>query len=133
MFTSVGRLEYSDNPYKLVVRVDPEIARYYFEQVTKIGHIDLNRQRWAPHISVVRKEIPVNKSVWNKYQGSKVTFHYDHYVYNDRVYYWLNAYSEELESIRKELGLTRVSKITQSPSGAHRFHITIGNTKHNQM
>jgi hypothetical protein len=129
MFTSVGRLEYSDNPYKLIVRVDPEIVRYYFEQVTKIGHIDLNRQRWPPHISVVRKEVPVNKSAWNKYQGSRITFNYDHYVYNDHVYYWLNAYSDQLEVIREELGLTCVSKFTQSPDGRRRFHITIGNLK----
>lgn len=129
MFTSVGRLEYSANPYKLIVKVDPEISRYYFYQITQVAHIDLNRQRYAPHISVVRKETPVNLEYWNKYKNLKIIFEYDHYVYNDKTYYWLNVFSEQLESIRKELGLTRVSAITRSPDGRHKFHMTIGNKK----
>lgn len=129
MFTSIGRIEYYKDPYKLVVKVDPEISRYYFEQATKVAHIDLNRQRYPPHISVVRKEMPINMGAWGKYHGDKAVFQYEHFVYNNHIYYWLNAYSDQLEYIRNELGLARISRITQSPDGKHRFHCTIGNIK----
>lgn len=129
-FKSVGRLEYHENPYKVIVRVDPGISNYYYYQITQLAHIDIQRQRWAPHISVVRKEMPRFLNFWKKYEGAKIPFEYEYYVYNDNRYYWLNVYSPKLEEIRKELGLTRVSAITRGPDGKHRFHITIGNTKH---
>lgn len=129
MFTSTGRLEYYKNPLKLIVKVDPEISRYYFEQATKIAHIDLNRQRYAAHISVVRREKPLNMRLWNKYHNQLVEFNYEHYLYNNHVYYWLNAWSEQLELIREELGLARVSEFTRGPDNRHRWHITIGNVK----
>lgn len=132
MFKCTGILEYSENPYKLIVKVPFDIVNYYHFQISQWAHVDLNRQRYAPHISVVRKEIPKNLSVWRKYHGKRVGFEYDHVVYNDQTYFWLNAFSSDLETVRNELGLTRVSKLTQSPDGKHRFHITIGNLKPNE-
>lgn len=127
MFLSSGRLKYFQNPYKLIVEVDQGISDFYRTLVPK--YIKLNRQMYPAHISVVRKEIPPNLTVWGKYQNRVVEFEYEGYQYNNDTYYWLNVYSKELEEIRAELGLTRVSAITRSPDGRHKFHTTIGNLK----
>lgn len=127
MFKSVGILQYSENPYKLIVEIDPEISNYYRSLVPR--YIRLNKQMYAPHISVIRNELLTNLSAWAKYQGKEISFEYEGHVYNGEVYYWLNVYSEELENIRLELGLTSVSDVTKSPDGRHKFHTTLGNLK----
>jgi len=127
MFKAVGNLVYSNDPYKLIVSVDDEIGKYYRSLVPK--YLAVRKPMYPTHISVVRKQIPVNLSVWNKYQGQEIAFDYDNHIYNDEVYYWLNAYSKQLEDIRLELGLENTSRFTRSNDGRHKFHITIGNTK----
>jgi hypothetical protein len=131
MFKSIGILKYAivdlDPPYKLSLEIDKNISRYYFSLIPK--HIRLQSQMYAPHISVVRKETPINLDVWGKYDGEEIEFEYDNYVYNDNTYYWLNVFSDRLEKIRVELGLPVVSGITKSPDGKHKFHTTIGNIK----
>lgn len=66
---------------------------------------------------------------WNLYENKEINFSYEGIICNDEVYYWLGAYSEDLEKIRVELGLSNISPITQPPDRGYRFHITIGNTK----
>lgn len=128
LFQSSGILHYGEN--KLIVEVDRELAKYYFALVPK--SINLQPQRYAPHISVVRKETPPNKQYWDKYEGEIIEFLYEPYVYNDEVYYWLNTFCNRLERIRLELGLPISSQYTRPPSGFDKcFHITIGNTKSN--
>jgi hypothetical protein len=127
MHTSTGILRYSENPYKLIVEVDPEIVRYYRALVPK--WISLNRQKHAAHISVVRKEIPVNLQFWRKYEGQKIDFMYDGVVCWGKVYYWLCAYSDAITNVRLELGLTPTTVLSRPPDGKECFHITIGNLK----
>jgi hypothetical protein len=88
-----------------------------------------NKPMYDPHISVIRNEAVPNLELWNKYHNKAFDFEYDNYVYESRNYLWLNAYSEELEMIRLELGLSKTSEITRSPDGRHKFHITVGNFK----
>ena len=125
MFHSTGQIAYFANPphYKSIVVVDSELARYYRQQVPV--EVKLNRPKYSAHISVVRNEIPVNLNAWAAYEGQAIEFEYEHQIYNDELYYWLNCYSPRLEEIRQELGLTS----TRSPNGAHRFHCTLGNLK----
>lgn len=125
-FRSCGTIEYSEDPYKVVVQVDAEIGRYYLTQLGKTEKV--NKPRYPAHISVVRKELP-RLNYWRKYHGERIEFEYDHVVYNDDIYFWLNAYSSSLEQLREELGLASTSEITRSPDGRHKFHITIGNKK----
>ena len=127
MFKSAGVLQYSDNPLKLIVEVDPDIANFARALVPK--YIRLNKPMYSPHISVVRKAIPPNMDKWGKYNNQIVDFNYDSYVYNDELYYWLNVYSLDLEQIRFDLGLQPYGDVTLSPDFKHRFHITIGNLK----
>jgi len=126
MFKSVGTLRYFNNS-KLIVEIDPEISNYYQSLIPK--YIYYNKQRYAPHISVIRKEIIPNMDLWGKYEGQEVEFEYENLIYMSPNYMWLNIYSEELEAIRLELGLTKTSEITRSPDGRHKFHTTIGNFK----
>lgn len=128
MFCSTGKLIYSNNPYKLTVEVDDDIGKYYRSFLPKAWGVQ--KPMYASHISTVRNEVPVNLSAWGKYQSQDVEFRYDYFVFNDDVYYWLNCFSPTLENVRQELGLPITSEFTRSPDGKHRFHITIGNTKH---
>jgi hypothetical protein len=127
MFKSQGRLQYSQDPVKLIVQVDPGIAYFYRALIPK--YLRVKGQAYPPHISVVRKVIPPNMEVWGKYEGQKVEFEYDTYVFNDSTYYWLNVWSYDLEAVRKELGLKPFGDVTESPDKRHRFHLTLGNTK----
>lgn len=128
MFTSAGTLVYSVNPYKLIVDVDNEICNYYRSLIPK--YFQVRKPMYSSHISVVRNEVPPNLYLWGKYQGVKISFEYEPFIYSDELYYWLNAYSSMLEDIRIELGLSNISNITMSPDRRCKFHITLGNTKH---
>lgn len=128
LFQSTGVLHYGQ--HKLIVLADTEISRYYRALIPK--WINTNPQKYPTHISVVRKEVPPNMDVWGKYEGKEVEFYYTSTIYFGTVYCWLNAFSERLEEIRLELGLSISEKFTQPPSDRWKkcFHITLGNFKH---
>jgi hypothetical protein len=128
MFASTGYLRYFKEPLlKVILEIDQEISDYYRSFVPK--YIKLQRQMYPAHVSVVRKEMPKNMENWCKYDGKLFNFEYEGFIFNDEKYYWLNVFSTELENVREELGLEKVSDITRSPDGKHRFHTTIGNVK----
>lgn len=125
LFRSTGILDYSE-PYRLVVLVDPELVRYYR---TLISDKKCMPQRYAYHITVVRKETPVNLSQWRAYHGHTIDFDYDHNVQQNIVYWWLNCYSPRLTALRVELGLPPSFELTRPPDGTDCFHVTLGNRK----
>ena len=126
-YTTTGRIHVL-NTSKMIVAIDTEISRYYMSLIPK--YVKFNKQRYEPHISVIRNEMPAcNFDQLLKYNKKEIQFEYENYIYNDETYLWLNVYSDELEAIRSELGLSKTSKITKSPDGKHRFHTTIGNFK----
>jgi hypothetical protein len=127
MFVSTGTLQYSLNPTKLIVEVDPGISDFYRSLIPKYLHV--KPQMYDAHISVVRKIDPPNMQFWGKYQCKKLVFKYEHFIYNDELYYWINVNSLTLEKIRTELGLKPFGDVTSSPDGRHKFHITLGNLK----
>ena len=129
MFLSTGILQYSTNPYKLIVLIDQNIIDYYRSLFPK--YIEKpSRQKYPAHISVVRKEIPKNIDLWEKYEGKEIEFFYSPIIQQNNIYYWLNVFSVPLEEIRLELGLVVDSLFFQPPNGFKKtFHITIGNTK----
>lgn len=131
LFKSWGPLAYSrtDNGgYKLIVRVDPDLVNYYRSLMPK--WVKTNKQMYAPHISVVRNETPVNLDCWGKYQDEEVEFAYSPIVYSGQVYYWLNVFCKRLEAVRIELGLPVSTQYTLPPTGFVKcFHLTLGNNK----
>jgi len=132
LYRSSGILKYSKerNNYKLILEVDPGIVLFYKSLIPK--HIPINKQKYDPHISVVRKEIPKNLKFWRLHEEKEIEFEYSNTIYHGEIYWWLNAFSQELENIRIELGLPVSSEFTKPPSEKYIkcFHITIGNTKH---
>ena len=127
MFKSSGTLRYSQDPIKLVVNVDDNISNYYRSLIPK--YIKIQKPMYPAHISVVRKCIPRNMWNWAKYDGLEVSFQYENIIHYDELYFWLNVYSIELESIRTELGLELWGGVSLSCGFNHMFHITISNCK----
>lgn len=123
MLSYFGYLKYFDD--KLIVEVDQSFANFYYSLIPK--YLGVKRQMWPAHISVVRKEIPLNKEYWNKYSGEKTDFEYDNWIYNGTVYYWINIFSKRLEEIRLELGLPVSSEYTVPPEGYVKcYHLSLG-------
>jgi len=126
LYQSTGPLHYEGS--KLIVAVDPHIALFYRSLIPKYHGV--TGQRYAPHISVVRKENPCIMEVWGKHEGEMVDFFYDPIIDNDDRYWWLNVYSHRLEEIRIELGLPNINMYKTPASGFRKiFHMTLGNTK----
>lgn len=120
-----------------MVDVDPELGAYYRALMPK--HLRILPGKYTTHITVVRpeKEIPLNFTVWNKYEGQKIEFLYESRVVHGKMYYWLRVLSKRLEEIRLELGLEleRSKTLTDASYDAPPqpfikfFHCTIGNSK----
>lgn len=105
-----------------IVRVDPEITRYYRWWVKNRYWIDLCKPSWDAHISIVRGEKPEDRlaHLWKKYDGHKVTFKYSHEVYQaDKGEFWMvDVDCPFLLDIRRELN---------RPANWN-LHLTIGRT-----
>jgi hypothetical protein len=128
--SSEGTLVYSIEHtvgHKLVLVIDPGIAETYRALIPKV--VRLNRPKFAPHISVIRKEPVPKVERWGKHDGERVAFEYEPVIYNDETYYWLRCYSPRLIEVRRELGLEYLSELARPPDLADCFHTTIANTK----
>ena len=121
MIKSHGVLQYGPDIRSAVI-IDQQIAAYYLNLVPK--YYSAQPQMYPAHITVVRFgiEIPQNMSAWGKYSGSIIEFEYVPQVEMSRVYFYLNAFSDQIGDIREELGLPRFRF-------SDHYHITIGNMK----
>lgn len=120
LFQSTGRLHYYKN--WLVLYIDQGIADFYRSLIPKARYVQ--GQAYPAHITVVRKGVEnPDMTHWSRYNGKKLKFSYDPYIHNDDTYYWLDAWSGDLNNIRMMFNLPAFRK------GFDRFHITIGNTK----
>lgn len=129
LIQSEGTIEISislDGTSRLVLLVDPEITALARALTPK--SIRLNKQRFAPHITVVRAEGAFSFRSMSL-AGKTIPFEYDPEVQVGEVYYWLNVYSPQLQGIRVWLGLSPSDWYTKPPDGAECFHTTIGNLK----
>jgi hypothetical protein len=126
MFSSSGRLVYSEG-FKLNVEVNDGIALFARALMPKSIRIQL--PRYKPHITVIRNEMLSYTNKWGIYEGELIKFHYESFVRNDDIYYWLRVFSPRLISIRLEMGLPQSSKWSRAPDGFESFHTTIGNLK----
>jgi hypothetical protein len=110
---------------KLVLEVDPGIVDLARALVPKA--VRLNRQKFAPHATVVRDE-PGHLAL-SPFHEVRVEFEYESEVRNNNVYYWLNLHCPRLNAIRVELGLPFWNWACRPPDNQDCFHITIGNCK----
>lgn len=112
--------------FKLIVEVDPELGRFYRSLIPKYLHPQPTR--YAPHITVVRKEVPLVEA-WSHLDSSQINFSYDPEIrYND-VYFWLRCWSTTLLKLRLGMGLPEHTEYTRPPDGEECFHCTVANTK----
>lgn len=121
MFKSTTIIKYLEDVDEVYAFVDKQLVLYYRALVPK--YIPLNKQRYDPHISVVRKEIIIDKTNWNKYNNKEVEFEYTNDIGNNDLYYWINVKCDFLCEIRQSLNLSRTTP------WENKFHITIGNVK----
>ncbi len=130
LFESKGFLHYEcdRSGYKLHLIIDKDIVNYYYSLAPK--YLNLKRQAFRPHISVVRNEQIPNLHLWGKHEGKSVDFVYSSNIYYSDIYFWMDCFSLQLEEIRRELGLTQRFKFdVVPPPYTQLFHITIGNLK----
>ena len=127
MFQASGRIEYSERS-RVVAWVDDELSRYYRSLIPKAKYVQ--PQMYPAHITVVRSypiEIVPNREPWGRHEGRIITFEYSGEICYEYPYYYLEAWSQDLNEIRIELGMTpfriRGAKMLNC------FHLTIGNVK----
>jgi hypothetical protein len=134
MFESTGKLLYDPHarikqaPFWCILKTDEGIVDYYKHWIKKELALDLDGKRhpikfettvWGSHVSVNRGVQPPNIKLWKKHQGENIKFTYSNRVYHiNNWFFCVDAYSERLEEIRTELGLSKTP-----PYG---FHVTIG-------
>ncbi len=124
MFQSTGKLIYDpyarikQAPYWVILKTDEELVRYYQNWIKQHFDVGFEKTVWGSHISAIRGEEPTNKEFWGKYKNEKIDFTYTNNIYRKHWFFCVEAYSQRLEDIREELGLSRLPKTG--------FHITIG-------
>lgn len=121
--SGVLRASFDEGLTRIALDVDPGIVDVARALVPR--YIPLARQRFAPHISVVRESAHVPG--WQACDGREVPFLYCPEVVPGEVYYWLRAESPELRKLRASLGLPQMDWYTYPPDLEDCFHITVGN------
>ena len=127
-FQSTAKIKYEQD--QCVALVDQEIVEFYRNLIP--DYYNVKPQKAPAHITVVRKgkETPTNMEFWGKHEGKIITFKYKTEIKSDNTYYWLDAYSDDIGSIREELGLTFYRDDTLFGGSKHNeYHITLGNIK----
>jgi len=126
MFQSSGIIQYSNAPlHKIWLLVDDTIGKYYRTFIP----VKVNVPKYPTHVSVYRGGEAPNMDKWGLHEGRKIEFEYSGHIYDDGVYWWLEVLCKDLENIRHELGVPDSDKLTRSPDGRHKWHITIANNK----
>lgn len=116
-----------DGSYRLVLEADPGLALLARSLAPKAAR--LQPGRYAPHVTVVRHEIPPQTAAWGRHEGEEIEFEYDPFVFDDGTYFWVQVRCPRLEEVRIELGLPPMSTWTRPPDLADTFHLTVGNAK----
>jgi hypothetical protein len=131
MFSSFGELrcvfDSRSSYYRAFVLVDDGIVDFYRSLVPK--STKLNKQRFPPHITVIKEPRLADPRTFHEMNGRTIKFFYDYEIQSGEQYWWLNAMSFELVVLRLMLGLSPRSEYTRPPDGTDCFHITIGNLK----
>jgi len=127
MFKSSGIIHYdkSDGD-RVTVSVEQSIGDYYYSLIPK--YYRALKPRWNAHVTVVSPIDPIiNWDKWGNREGQVANFVYDYNILYEKNYWWFNLWSVEMEDIRKELGLSIISRITIPPLGYLKcFHCTLG-------
>ena len=119
MFQTWGIIKYGENSCR--AWLDDEIGKYYRSLLPKAWGVQPPMH--TTHVSIVRVFEKPNRLYWKKYEGSTIEVIYYPSMQTNGLYFWLNCMSDDIERIRKEMGLS----IFRSTFSTH--HITVGNLK----
>jgi len=126
MYFSAGIIHYdTSDGNRVTVGVDQSVADYYYSLIPR--YYKAIKPRWKAHITVVS---PIDEIVhpekWGAREGQTAKFVYDPMILREKGYWWFNLWSIEMEDIRKELGMSIISRITIPPEGYTKcFHCTL--------
>lgn len=105
----------------MVAYVEPDLCKYlrtlyhgYTSNVNKI-----QKPIWSSHISILRKEEPLDKELYMSYQDKIINFHLVKQPATNGFHIWYPVISPEICKIRTSLGLNIFSYCS--------LHLTIGN------
>lgn len=126
MLYSTGILQYDPgkgtkqfDPWWALLTCDDEISKYYAWQLKRRG-VEVypnDKGLWGTHVSVLKGDVPADPTLWAKYQGYEVDFHYNQIIrYDNGKHAWVDVYSEDLSKIREELGFPP----------KYWYHLTVG-------
>lgn len=119
-YTIKGIVEYFD--IYIVAWLERDLAEYYRSLIPK--YYNVQGTRYKPHLTIVRLDLETpDKKLWYNHNSEIILIHYVPEIKTDGLYWWLDAYSKDVEKIRKEVGLPKYR------DGFDRYHITIGNNK----
>ena len=120
IYSSIGIIESHKEGFKsnwVIVKTDSEIARYY----NSFFNFPIDLPARGPHITIIAGEkesliFPINE--FKYLDNTNVEFKYHNTVYTNGKAFWLEVFSEEINTIRVKHGL------------AHKqLHLTVGNVK----
>jgi hypothetical protein len=122
MFHSEGSLHVELEQQKIIVSVDRGIGDYYYRMIPY--HFVARRPLYTDKITVVRtgKET-ICFTETGKFEGRPIKFSYDGVIRLDPPYFYLDVWSEDIEKVRRELGLPKFR------AGFKTYHMTVGNIK----
>ena len=120
----IGSIDKMFQPWWAIVSTEDDIAEYYTWFLKKRTGLIMQKPAWGSHISIIRGEEPLDKTLWRKYHSHEICFDIDTSVRTNGTHWWLKVHSPKFEHIRTELGL---------PKDTHyNMHLTLGKSIQSQ-
>jgi hypothetical protein len=122
MFQVKAKVQYYRDTCK--AWLDRSFGDYYYSLIPK--YKCASPQKYPAHVTIVRNkatDIVTDRTYWGYRDGDLIDIQYDGVIQYGPVYFWIDAYSDEIADIRMKLGLP----IYRGDFTA--YHITVGNKK----
>lgn len=104
---------------KLGEKETNELPQFYAWLIKKRFRIKVHQSLWGAHVSLTRgEETDKWEEVKQKYHNKNVSLSYSPDLRTNGKHWWAKVYSDDLENIRTELGLTKQHDVS--------LHLTIG-------
>ena len=129
MFQTQGIIRYYHN-WVMAWLVEDDLLAYYRALLPKAWGVCPPMR--PAHTSIVRLfETVPKRDLWGVHEGQSIIIDYEPGIQSDGLYFWLDAWSDEIGYIRRSLGLSTFRE-RDGFSDYGCYHITIGNVKNVQ-
>jgi len=116
-----GPLYYSS--HWVVVNLGRDFIDYYWWMIPPARRYGLNKPLYPGHITVVRWKYETPSNYCYCRSGERLYFKYSPTIREDRLYLYLEVWSQDIGDVREALGLPRFIP------NRNNYHITIANKK----